>query len=809
MFKNYIKIAIRSLLKNKLQTSINLLGLTVGTVCCLCILVYVFAQLGYDTHHKDAASLYRVRTVIKGNGNSGTDSNSATSSPPIAFAMKEDFPEVVEACRIVYFGESNDALLKVQGSTDSYYESHGYLADTTFFKLFTYSFIEGTPERALANPNTIVLSSSLAQKLFGAKSALAKNLVLGNGEDQLNVTVTGVFDDTSIKSHLRPNYILSMNSPGLGEFVSNEQNFATQNFAHSYVKLLSGADKKDVEKKLPAFLQSRGAQNFAAVGFDKELYLQKVKDIHLYSKGISSQIDAVSSIEYLYILLILALFIQAVACINFINLSTARANKRAKEIGVRKTVGANKRSLVFQFLGESVVLSLLALIISIPLASVALPFVNKFTGGDIASSALFDIKILVPILGLSIVSGLLAGVYPALVLSSIKPIKVLKGTMNISSGSGNFRKALVVFQFIISITLIVAVIIINKQVAYSQTKNMGFEKENLIAIRLGTDEATKKFKALQSQLATVSGISDVAGSNHYPSEFIIGDVGLHLPGENPEHQKSVKYNGISQNYFKTTGTPLLTGRHVHPSDSSQVVVNKATLDAFGIDIDKAVSSILVQTYEGQVSEYEIVGVVADYHFASLKETIAPIMLFYEDQPDWMLIKVATSDYKTLLSNMEYAWKSIHPDTPFVYNFIDKEVEKLFIEEKRIGQVSMVFTGLAILISCMGLFGLVSFMAEQKKREIGIRKVLGASVGTVIHMLTKDFVQLVLIALVIAVPISWFYLENWLQGFAYRISINWWVFALAGCITILITVLTVSILVYRVATANPTQSLRTE
>ncbi|WP_062057178.1 ABC transporter permease [Aquimarina longa] len=809
MFKNYLKIAWRNLIKNKLQTGINLLGLTAGTVCCLSIFMFVYTQLGYDTYHKDADSLYRIRTIITSNDNGGADLNTATSSPPIALALKEDFPEVIEACRIVYFGEGNNGLLRVEGSTDSYYESRGYLADNTLFKMFTYTFIEGNTTGALEKPNTVVLSSTLAKKLFGEKNALDKNLILGSGENELKLTVTGVFEDSTTKSHLNPNYILSMNSPGLGEFVRNEQNFATQNFVHSYIKLLPGADQKQLDQKLPAFLQRHGAQNLAEVGFDKSLLLQKVKDIHLYSKGISNQIDNVSNIQYLYLLLILALFIQLVACINFINLSTARANKRAKEIGVRKAVGANRGSLIRQFLGESVVLSLIALVISIPITILILPLVNTLTKGNVDPSALLNIKVLMPLLVISILSGLFAGAYPAMILSAIKPIKVLKGTINVSTGNGIFRKGLVVFQFVISIALITAVIIINKQVKYSQTKDLGFNKENLIAIRLGTDDTKQKFEALRSQMSKVTGVKHVAGSNHYPSEHIMGDLGLHLPGKDPSNQTLVMYNGVSDTYFKTVGTPLLTGRSLRANDSTQVIVNKATIDIFNIDIEDALATKLVQTYEGRVSMFEIVGVVANYHYTSLKEAIAPIMLFHDNEPSWLLVKAETKDYKTLLTNLQQSWRAINPSTPFVYNFIDKEVEKLYAEEKRLSQISIVFTCLAILISCLGLFGLISFLAEQKKKEIGIRKVLGATVGNVMSMFTKDFIKLVIIALVIATPLVYYYMENWLQGFAYRISISWWIFVLAGSITMVITLATVCMKAFKAATSNPTKSLRTE
>ena len=343
MIKNYFKIAWRSLQKNKLQTAINLLGLTVGTVCCLSILVYVFAQFGYDKHFSDSSSIYRINTIIKEHNNGIA---SAGTSPPIAFAMKEDFPEVTEACRVVYFGEGSSGLLRNLRSGESFYESRGYLADSTFFKLFNYSLLEGNSESALNAPNSIVLSKTLAHKLFGNESALNKTLVLGSGEQEQDLTVKGVFNEDFGKSHLNPNYILTMNSGGLGQHVLRIQNFATENFTMSYVKLKDGSNPTGLEAKLPDFLQKHGAKDFAKVGFHKSLFLQSIADIHLYSEGIENQIDKVSDINYLYMLLILALFIQLVACVNFINLSTARANKRAREIGVRKAIGADKSALI-------------------------------------------------------------------------------------------------------------------------------------------------------------------------------------------------------------------------------------------------------------------------------------------------------------------------------------------------------------------------------------------------------------------------------------------------------------------------------
>ncbi|WP_350289109.1 ABC transporter permease [uncultured Croceitalea sp.] len=809
MFKNHIKIAWRSLTKNKLQTTINLLGLTVGTVCCLMILVYVNAQFGYDNHHDDSSSLYRIRTKVKTENNS-IDTDMAAASPPIAFAMKEDFPEVVEACRIVYFGEESSQLLKVSNSDNSYYESRGYVADSTFFSFFKYPILEGSdPIEMLKAPNSVVLSSTLAQKLFGKKAALGQILILGAGEQQQNITVTGVFKDGKEKTHLNPNYILSMTSPGIGEFVRSVDNYATQNFVYSYLKLVPGTNPSQLEKKLPEFLQDRGADDLAAIGFDKTLLLQPVKDIHLYSKGIDAQIEDVSNIEYLLAMLLLAFIIQLVACVNFVNLSTAKAGKRAKEIGVRKVIGAQKSSLIRQFLSESVLLSLFAIFISVPLSMILLSSMNSLTGGTLVFLDIWNLKILTLLLTVGLLTGLLAGIYPALILSSIKPAKVIKGMVSLNLGSGNLRKTLVVFQFVVSIVLVTAVIIVTQQLKFAQAKDMGFDKDNLLAIKLGTQEVRNNFSAIREEYTALSNVSEVAGTNNYPSARIMGDMGMHLPGENPDNMRAVFYNGITENYFDAVGTKLIAGRPLRLNDSTQIIVNKATLNEFGIDLDNALSSKLIQTYEGQSTEYEIVGISEDFHFASLKQAVDPMLLFMEDSPDWLVVKAKTSNFKALLTNLERGWKKVNPSSPFEYTFVNDGVQKLFMEEQRLAKISLTFTILAIFISCLGLFGLVSYVAEQKKKEIGIRKVLGASVNSVVQLLTKDFIKLVGIAFLIASPIAYYFVQRWLEDFTYRIEIQWWVFALAGGFALVLTLLTVGFQSIKSAVANPVKSLRTE
>ena len=801
-------MAWRNLGKNKQQTIINLIGLTVGTVSCLIILLYVFSQMGYDQHHDNADSIFRVETIIERDGQDNFDS--AASSPPIAFAIKKDFPEVEEATRIVYTDVFFTNLIRVTDHEEAYYEPRAYLADSTFFKVFKYKFIEGIEASALNEPNSLVLSSTLSEKLFGKEKSINKTVVWGSGDEAEILTVTGVYDDHYKKSHLNPNYVVSMSTPGIGEFVRGFEDFATNNFVYSYIKLLPNSKVNQVEAKLPSFIQLYGKKDLANAGMsNKILLLKNVKDIHLYSDGRKNQIDKVSSISYLYFLLALAFFIQLVACINFINLSTARASKRAKEIGVRKVIGAAKGSLMLQFLGESLLLSLFSILISIPIVILLLPMVNDLTEGNLDYLALWDFNIILLLIGLGVLTGLIAGIYPAIILSNIKPIRALKGGA-LQTGNGNFRKALVVFQFVISIGLVATVIIITQQFRYTQSKNLGYKKDNLLALRIGTETASSKYSSLKTDFLNIPGVLSVSSGNYAPSEIVLADNGLYLPGGNREHNIIVKRNGVSEDYFKTMHIPLIAGRDFTAADTTtQIIVNEATLKTFHIDVASAVNAKLMQSFGNETTEMEIIGVVADYHFASLKEEIAPLFLHLEEEPNWLFIRTETNNYSQLLTSLETAWKATVSNVPFDYVFIDKEVEKLYDEEKRLGNISVVFTILAIFISCLGLFGLISYVAEQKKKEIGIRKVLGASVNSVVQLLTKDFIKLVIIAFLIATPVTYFFIEKWLENFRYKIGIEWWVFMLAGGFALFITLLTVGFQSVKSAVANPVKSLRTE
>ncbi len=808
MIKNYFKIAWRNIWRSKSFSFLNILGLTAGTICCLYILIYVRDQYGYDAYHPDATSIYRVRTIIEGKENKGF--NSATTSPPIAMALKTDFPEVVAATRVLDFTDGGDNLLSIVGSDNSFYEPKGYLVDSTFFRIFKYKFIEGQPLHSLDEPYTVVLSSAVAKKLFGEGPALNQQINISNRISAHAFKVTGVFDETYGKSHLHPHFIMNLNSGGIGEFVRTNNQWAGQNFVYSYIKLNPHADANALQSKLPAFLEKHGSNDLKELGMKKQLLLQRITDIHLYSNGITNQIDEVSNARFLYLLLTIAIFIQLIACVNFINLTTARSVRRAKEIGIRKVAGAIRSFLVGQFLGESVLISFIAVLLAVPIVIILLPYLNMLTGSSITANSFNNIIVISAIAGLGIVTGLLAGIYPALYLSGFKPVSVLKGTFSFKSSSVFLRKGLVVFQFVIAIVLIISVIIISRQINYLQSKDLGFDQKQKLIIPFQNDQSRQQFTAFNNELMNLKDVNGVAGCNYYPSQTVLSDFLVYKTGQDMNSGKDIKVNRVNENFFNVMGIRILAGRNLKRSDTSnQVVVNERTLQTFGIKKDEAIGSHLYSDFEGSHNDFEIVGVTSDYNYNSLKEEIQPLMCFYSATPSYMVVETTTGNYKDLLANIGATWKKMIRGTPFEYSFLDEEIQKQYTDENTLKKISNSFTLLAILISCLGLFGLAMFTAQQRIKEVGIRKVLGASVPSIAAMLSKDFLKLVFISILIASPVAWWAMNKWLRDFAYKVNISWEVFALAGITALLIALITVSFQAIKAAIANPVKSLRTE
>ncbi|HEV8269809.1 MAG TPA: ABC transporter permease [Chitinophagaceae bacterium] len=809
MIRNFLKLAWRNIWRNKSFSFLNILGLTAGTVCCLYILLYVNDQSGYDRYHHEAESIYRVRTIVEPKGETdGVDM--ATSSPPIAMTMKQDFPEVMTATRVQYFSDQGEYLLNLPNSDNSFYESKGYLVDSSFFQVFDYKFLEGKPLHSLDEPNTVVLSSAVAKKLFGNSSALNEQIIITDNSSSTPFKVTGVFDETYGKSHLKPHFLMTMNSIGMGRFLRTNNQWAGQNFAYTYVRLNPNADAMALQQKLPAFLEKYGAENMKELGMKKHLVLQKVIDINLHSKGITSQIDKVSDAKFLNLLLTIAFFIQLIACINFINLTTARSMRRAREIGIRKVVGAVKSSLIMQFLGESIFISFIAILLAIPIVLILLPWLNTLTGSSLTPGILYNFNIISIIIVLGLITGLLSGIYPALYLSKFRPITVLKGVFSIKTSTISFRKILVVFQFAIALVLIVSVIVISRQINYMQSKDLGFNKEQKLVIPLKDQQARGQFDVFSNELSKVQDVQSTGGCAFYPSKNVLSDFPVYTAGKDMNSAELMRINRVSGSYFPSMGITIKEGRNFTAADTlTQTIVNEKALKVLNIDKKKAIGTRLYFDYGGGINEFEIVGVTADYNYASLKKEIEPLMSFYTRSPNYMIVNAKSSNFKNLLSELGTIWKKLVPTSPFQYTFLDEDLQKQYEEERTFEKISNSFTVLAILISCLGLFGLAMFTAQQRIKEIGIRKVLGASVTGIVSMLSKDFLKLVFISILIASPLSWWLMSKWLQDFAYKINIGPWVFLLAGMIALLIALLTVSFQAIKAAVVNPVRSLRTE
>ncbi len=812
MFNNYFKIAFRNLSRNKAFSFINIFGLAIGLATCLLIMLYEFSELGYDSHNKDADRIYRMASAADLKGNVKENAWAATSAP-IAWGLKTDMPEVEDVTRLLKFPTLDKMLLKYGQGKESkqFYETNGYYVDSTFFRIFTYEFKHGNMLNALNEPNSIVISEELAQKIFGNENPVGKVINIGMPYGDFNYTVKGVFKDAGIKSHIPAHFFLSMRNGDVGTWVDLQTNWATNNIFHTYVKLKAGTEPKTFDKKLKPFIDRRAGTDLKALGVARQLILQPLKDIYLHS-DLDDEISPNGSITRLYILGSIALFVLIIACINFMNLSTARSEKRAKEVGVRKVMGAEKKSLVFQFLSESILMSCLSLLLALLLASVLLPLFNNLTQKNLR---LFDQPLIwISITGLTLFTGVLSGLYPAFYLSSFKPIEVLKGKLLNTFSATAIRKGLVVFQFTISICLVLGTIVITQQLNFLENQQLGFNKKQQIILPLQDQNAIKNYLPLKNELLKNAGIKTVTSGSTYPGITNIEDMLFYPDGKTIHDVVDIHLANIENDYFETLGFTILAGRGFSKeftADSNSIVLNEAALKELGYDVKSAVGKRLHYVFQGIHNTMQIVGVVKNFNFESLYNSIKPFGFntLLGNKYSYVIVNVSKNNYTGLLKEMDQSWKKINPNIPFVYSFLDKDFQNNYEKDQRASVIVSYFTFIAILIACLGLFGLSAFSAEQRVREIGIRKVLGASMGNITSLLSKDFIRLVLIAIIIASPVAWFGMNKWLQGFAYKIQISWWMFASAGLLALFIALLTVSFQAVKAALANPVKSLRSE
>ncbi|RRA98160.1 ABC transporter permease [Larkinella rosea] len=815
MLLNYVKVAWRNLLRSKSFSSINVLGLTLGLTCCMLLTLYIRSEWSFDTHHQHARELYLLGSRSTVGQNAGREH--AAVSAPYGPALKAEYPEIIQMARLYMADEKSLLQVREQGKPlQSFYETKGYQVDSTFFDLFTYAFIEGNPHKALTDPHSVVLSEEVAAKLFGSASALGRLVRIG-GDAGLSedFKVTGVYRTSATNSHIDARFFLPIYTGDIGHFLrEGHPDFANNNMFLTYLRLQPNTAVQALAAKLPAFIEKYARADLKLVGFDQQLFLVPVPDLHLYAH-FPSVVTPTNSVIYLYMIGSIALFTLLIACINFMNLATARSAKRAAEVGVRKVMGAHQGALVWQFLGESIVLTFLAFLIALALGILLLPLFNQLTGKALSIREFVEPQILLIFLGMALLTGLLAGSYPAFYLSLFNPAKVLKGKFTNSLSAVALRKGLVVFQFVVSVGLVLASFVIQKQMHYLRDKPLGFTQNQQIAIPFRSGDSRTTYTAFRNEILQNNQVVSAAGTQFYPGIANLSDMVFHRPDQSVEQGHDIRTNRVDFEYLQTMGFRLKQGRmfsRQFPGDTAnRIVVNEATLRQFQIPETNAIGQHLNFDWQGETIPFEIVGVVHDFHYEDLHQPITPYAFMLSRRPsfNYIIVHVNTADMTNILGFLEQKWKTLRPDEPFEYTFLNEDFQKNYHAENRTSRIVRTFTLISILISCLGLFGLATFSAQQRTKEIGVRKVLGASVASIVLLLSKDFLKLVLIAIGIASPLAWYAMHQWLQIFEYRIAIPWWVFVAAGALALVLAFITISLQSLKTALTNPVKSLRSE
>ncbi len=818
MLKSYFKIAWRYLMKNKIFSFINVIGLSIGLTCCMLITLYILNELSYDKYQKNADNIYQLGTEFIGLGNFKKLPNTPAAMGEM---MKQSFPEIKQTTRLIRLFSEDKTLFqytqKTGGEPKSFYETKGYLADSTFFRIFTYNFVEGNAKTALSNPNTIVISNEIAQKLFGKEPALNKVIHISsstNGDHDF--LITGVFKPINQPSHIDARFFLGIMGGNIADYIKSAgTNLVNNNMYYTYFSLQPGTDPKKLEAKFPAFLQQYAGKDLKASGFNKRQFLVQLKKIHL-SEDVKQNVTASGSVTYLFILGSIALFTLIIASINFMNLATAHSSKRSSEVGVRKVLGAERKFLIVQFLGESVLMSLMAFVIAIISTELLLPAFNSVADKNLSLNFSNNILVFAAFLLLSIFTGLFAGSYPAFYLSSFLPIKVLKGKFSNSLAAVSLRKGLVIFQFVISVALIIASVVIANQMNYLRSADLGFEKDRQIVVALRSGNAKKIYPSLKNELLKQTSIANVGASAFYPGVTNFSDMILYKEGTSMQEGKDVRMNYVDTRFLQTLNIKPIAGRlfsDEFPADTNnRIILNENAVKAIGLNsAQNAIGKKLYFDFNDSTYNLQVIGVVKDFHYEDLHLPITPygFQLNSQQQFNYMVIHARPGNISSVLHIIQNTWHGLNPTEPFEYSFLDADFQKNYEAENRLSSIVGYFTAIAILISCLGLFGLASFSAEQRIKEIGVRKVLGASVTSIVALLSKDFLKLVAIAIVIASPLAWWAMHKWLLNFAYRINVSWFVFVITAFAALFIALLTISFQAIRAAVANPVKSLRTE
>ena len=790
MIKNYFKTGWRNLLRHKLFSGLNIIGLATGMACSILIFLWVQDELGFDKFNSNADRIYRLTAGVSG-------ANVAVVPPPLADAIKTQIPSVKNATRIVSLRKM------ITAGTKRFDEKRMFYADTNFLQMFNYPLLKGNVNTALASPGNVVITEATSIKYFGnADEAIGKTIYIDNDIKGTTLTIAGILKDIPANSHLQFDLLLPI---GLYDKVNKPS--ASWNSFNAYVYF----ELKDAVASTPSSLAYIQKQiNEILKGNNKEidasLNLQPLIDIHLHS-DLMLDVPGQGNSQYVNIFALVAAFILVIACINFMNLATAVSGQRAKEIGLKKTIGAMKSQLIVQFMSESFLISFISLLFSVLIVVLMLPLFNQITGKLISFNP-FNIKISLGLAGIAVVTGFLSGSYPAFFLSSFKPVNALKGARILKSQKSFLRNGLVILQFAISVVLIISTIIIYNQLQYIQNRDIGFNKENLLYIKMPETGDLKNNKdAMKATLAQYPEISNYSFTDELPTYLTTGTK-LTWRGMNPGTQIITYMLHVDEDFAKTFGMQMAAGRFFSKDfggDDSSYVVNETALKVMNINVNDAIGKV-ISTWE---KEAPIIGVVKDFNFKPVQQPIEPLVMRSNFAGGYIVMRTTPASIQKVIGTLQKSFNNVYGDYPFAYGFVNEDLSKLYATEQRMESLFNVFSVLSIVISCLGLFGLATFAIQQRIKEIGVRKVLGAGEAGIVALLSKDFIRLVAISLIIAFPVAWWAMNEWLQGFVYRIDISWWVFVVAGLTALCITLITVSFQAIKAAIANPVKSLRTE
>ncbi len=808
MIKNYIKIAIRSLIKQKFYAVLNIAGLSVGLACFILIALYVNDELNYDKHLADSERVYRFDF----SGEIGGKSFISSASPaPAAKTLVNDFPEIISGVR---FRSTGNVLVNKINSSTSLIIENAVFADQNIFTFFGLPLKYGSPETSFNNKNSIALSATKSKAIFGDKNPIGEFLILDNNSEK-SYEVTAVYEDLPDNTHFQ--FEMFLNMEGLRESRSNywlNLNFVT------YFKLAKGINYKDLEAKFPKMTEKYvGDEIEELINGDRKALAQPdaparfslfpMLDIHLKSNK-TGEIETNGDIKYIYIFSAVALFILILACINFMNLATARSTKRAKEVGLRKVMGAYKKNLISQFLAEAIVISSISMLIAILLAGTSLPYFNQLAGKTIKENVFVEPAFLTMILVITLIVGLMAGSYPAFYLSKFNPIETLKGKLNLGLKSAGIRSALVIFQFLISISVITGTAVVYDQLSYIQNKKLGFNKDHVIMVKdawlledklaVFKNEVTNHVNILSGTVSSFLPVKTANNNNVFFTE------------RNPTTSNNylLKNSTVDLDYISTLGIEIISGRNFSKdfiSDSTGVLLNETAVAL--MQIDNPTENFVYSFDNGVLVPRKILGVMKDFHFSSMRNSIGPILLELGNSNDYISFRVNGDKIEESLAMIKNKWNEIGAGKPFDYEFLDVKFQELYDSELKIGNICGVFSILAIFIACLGLYGLAAFTTEQKTKEIGIRKVLGASITSIIALISKEFTKLILISFVMASVLTYYLMNSWLEDFEYRTDLKPSTFILGGALALFIALLTMGAQSYKAAKMNPTKSLRGE